>query len=63
MALITKTQQQQNSTTPIPNQLNAKELEYILILIKRYMHSCEDLEMIYSTIIKLQEQYKDIAKK
>lgn len=60
MALVNKTQQ---STTPIPNQLNGKELEYILVLIKRSMHSGEDLETVYSTIIKLQEQYKDISKK
>ena len=61
MALVNKTQQQSN--TPIPNQLNGKELEYILVLIKRSMHSGEDLETVYSIIIKLQEQYKDISKK
>jgi hypothetical protein len=62
MGLVTNNKAQ-TINTPVPTQLNTKELEYILLLIKRSMHSGEDLETVYGLIIKLQEQYKELTKK
>ena len=52
-----------NNTTPlIPSQLNAKELEVLLSLIKVSTFLGEDVEIIYNMVIKLQNQYLEQTK-
>ena len=52
-----------NNTTPlILSQLNAKELEVLLSLIKVSTFLGEDVEIIYNMVIKLQNQYLDQTK-
>jgi hypothetical protein len=45
-----------------PSQLNAKEIEILLSLIKRSTFLGEDVEIIYNMVIKLQNQYLDQTK-
>ena len=45
------------------SQLNTKELEIILSLIKRSTFLGEDIEILYNMIIKLQNQYIEQTKK
>jgi hypothetical protein len=50
-------------TTPLlPAQLNAKELEVLLSLIKASTFLGEDVEAIYNMVIKLQNQYLEQTK-
>ena len=52
-----------NNTTPlILSQLNAKELEVLLSLIKVSTFLGEDVEIIYNMVIKLQNQYLEQTK-
>jgi hypothetical protein len=52
-----------NNPTPlIPSQLNAKELEVLLSLIKVSTFLGEDVEAIYNMVIKLQNQYLEQTK-
>ena len=52
-----------NNTTPLlPSQLNAKELEVLLSLIKVSTFLGEDVEIIYNMVIKLQNQYLEQTK-
>ena len=46
-----------NTTPLLPAQLNAKELEVLLSLIKASTFLGEDVEVIYNMVIKLQNQY------
>jgi hypothetical protein len=46
----------------IPNQLNIKELEVLISLIRKSTFSGEDIEPIYNMVIKLQNQYLEQAK-
>jgi len=55
-------QTQTNTNFPTPNQLNAKELEILLSLIKRSQFLGEDIEPLYIMVIKLQNQYLDQTK-
>ena len=49
-----------NKEIPLsPSQLNAKEIEILLSLIKRSTFLGEDVEIIYNMVIKLQNQYLD----
>jgi len=50
----------QNSLSP--NQLNVKEIEILLSLMKRSTFLGEDIEPIYNLIIKLQNQYLEQTK-
>lgn len=57
--------QEQTQTSlnfPTPNQLNARELEILLSLIKRSQFLGEDIEPLYIMVIKLQNQYLDQTK-
>ena len=45
-----------------PNQLNVKEIEILLSLIKRSTFLGEDLEPLYNMVIKLQNQYIEQTK-
>jgi hypothetical protein len=52
----------QNKQRP-SNQLNSKELEILLTLIKRSSFLGEDVEAIYNMVVKLQNQYLEQTKK
>jgi hypothetical protein len=45
-----------------PNQLNVKEIEILLSLIRRSTFLGEDLEPLYNMVIKLQNQYIEQTK-
>jgi hypothetical protein len=52
-----------NKEIPLsPSQLNAKEIEILLSLIKRSTFLGEDVEIIYNMVIKLQNQYLEQTK-
>jgi len=48
---------------PAPNELNLQELELLLGLLKDATFKGEHIEIVYNTIIKLQNQYIDKTKK
>jgi hypothetical protein len=45
-----------------PDQLNVKEIEILLSLIRRSTFLGEDLESLYNMVIKLQNQYLEQTK-
>ena len=52
-----------NKEIPLsPPQLNAKEIEILLSLIKTSKFLGEDVEIIYNMVVKLQNQYLDQIK-
>ena len=52
-----------NTETPLSlSQLNAKEIEILLSLIKTSTFLGEDVEVIYNMVVKLQNQYLDQTK-
>jgi hypothetical protein len=51
-----------NTTPLLPTQLNVKELEVLLSLIKASTFLGEDVEAIYNMVIKLQNQYLEQTK-
>ena len=58
---------QGNTTSKIentlsPDQLNVKEIEILLSLIRRSTFLGEDLEPLYNMVIKLQNQYLEQTK-
>ena len=53
---------QTNTNLPTPNQLNARELEILLSLIKKSTFLGEDIEPLYIMVIKLQNQYLEQTK-
>lgn len=63
MALVSKDKEKQNTTlVPYQNELNEKELEFLLLLIKYSTFKGEDVETIYNTTLKLQNQYLKFKK-
>jgi hypothetical protein len=58
MGLLDKVKQQQK----VPNSLDAIEIEFILSLIKNSEFKGENLEIVYNTVIKLQDQYLALNK-
>jgi hypothetical protein len=58
-----KDQPQQNTQTSLsPEQLNTQEIEILLSLIKRSTFLGENIESLYTLVIKLQQQYLNINK-
>ncbi len=62
MGLLDKINQQkgiqpQNTSPLASDQLNAQELEFLLVLLKQTTFKGESVELIYNTAIKLQNQY------
>jgi hypothetical protein len=56
-------QSKNNTEIPLsPSQLNAKEIEILISLIKVSKFLGEDVEVIYNMVIKLQNQYLDQTK-
>ena len=54
---------QNNTEKPLsPTQLNVKEIEILLSLIKRSTFLGEDVEAIYHMVVKLQNQYLEQTK-
>jgi hypothetical protein len=52
-----------NKETPLSlSQLNEKEIEILLSLVKRSTFLGEDIEIIYNMVIKLQNQYLEQTK-
>jgi len=48
------------NNTSVPqhnNQLNVRELEFLILLIKESSFRGEDLETVYNTTLKLQNQF------
>lgn len=45
-----------------PTQLSARELEILLILIKKSQFFGEDIEVLYNMVVKLQNQYIEQTK-
>lgn len=59
--------QNQNKNNPVqatnPGQdysLNKSELEFLLLLVKRSTFIGEQIEEVYNTVYKLQQQYLDV---
>jgi hypothetical protein len=51
---IVSTQNTQNND---PNQLSAKEIAFLLEILKRSQFVGEQVEIVYGSILKLQNQY------
>ena len=65
MAFTANNVQTLKTNTEIPlslSQLNAKEIEILISLIKVSKFLGEDIEVIYNMVIKLQNQYLDQTK-
>lgn len=45
------------SNTPTQDQLNTQELEFLLLLIKQSTFRGENIELVYNTALKLQNQH------
>jgi hypothetical protein len=45
-----------------PNELNIQEIEFLLFAIKNANFKGEQLELLYNTVIKLQNQYTSKSK-
>ena len=62
-SLKVKDQTQENKNTSLsPEQLNTQEIEILLSLIKRSTFVGEDIENLYSLVVKLQKQYLNTTK-
>jgi hypothetical protein len=56
MGILDKLNKQTNPQLGI-NNLNQKEIEILLSMIKRTTFLGEDIEFLYTLVVKLQEQY------
>jgi hypothetical protein len=57
MSLINNKYNTQNISPNPQQELNVEELEFLLLLIKQSTFMGEDIEKIYITTLKLQNQY------
>jgi hypothetical protein len=57
MGLIQKQEINKQEIPLAPDQLNAQELEFLLLLIKQSTFLGENVEKVYNTTLKLQNQY------
>ena len=62
MAFIANNININNTTSLPPSQLNVKELEILLSLIKISTFLGDDVEAIYHMVVKLQNQYLEQTK-
>lgn len=53
---VVKAKTNSEAVKPI-NQLTVSEIEFLLMLIKNSNFKGEQLELVYNTVLKLQEQY------
>lgn len=70
MGLLSKNLRVQTSTennnTPVPsssNELNARELEFLLSILKEVNFKGASVEIVYSTVLKLQNKYLEQTQK
>ncbi len=56
------TNKNETKTSLTLNQLNPKELEMLLVLVKKSSFLGEDVETIYNMVVKLQNQYIEQTK-
>lgn len=68
MGLLSKNLQIRNkseSTTSLAseNELNAKELEFLLSALKEINFKGANVEIVYNTVLKLQKKYLEVTKK
>ena len=68
MGLLTRNLQVQNKTENKPSptssdELNARELEFLLSILKEINFKGANVEVVYSTILKLQNKYIEQTKK
>ena len=62
-SLNIKDQPQENQQTSLPPEhLTPQEIEILLSLIKRSTFVGEDIENLYSLVVKLQKQYLNTTK-
>lgn len=52
-----------NNTNSNNNELNTQELEFLLSVIKNTTFKGEHIELVYNTIIKLQNKYLEQTQK
>lgn len=52
-----------NSTDNDPNQLDVREIAFLLEILKRSQFVGEQVEIVYGSILKLQNQYLKQTKK
>jgi hypothetical protein len=57
MGLINKIISNNNPVPQNINQLNVQELEFLILLIKESTFKGQDLETVYNTTLKLQNQF------
>lgn len=57
MSLVNKKEKIQNTTSVSQHELNVEELKFLLLLIKQSTFIGEDVEKVYNTTLKLQNQY------
>ena len=57
MSILDRISPKPQPQEPTPNQLSQQEIEVLLSMIKRTTFLGEDIEPLYTLIIKLQNQY------
>lgn len=57
MSLVNKNEKSQNISPITQQELNVEELEFLLLLIKQSTFIGKDVEKVYTTTLKLQNQY------
>ena len=63
MGLLSGKLQVGKTTEPAPNELNTQELELLLSMLKNATFKGENVEIVYNTILKLQNKYLEQTKK
>lgn len=63
MSLINKLQQNTQSTpTEIESVFTKEEIEFLLIMLRDSTFKGSQLEIVYNTVVKLQQEYSKINK-
>ncbi len=62
MSILDRISPKPSQTELPPNQLSQQEIEVLLSMIKRTTFLGEDIEPLYTLIIKLQNQYLEQSK-
>ena len=60
---VIKTKSTSEAVKNLPNQLTASEIELLLLLVKNSNFKGEQLELVYNTVLKLQNQYITLTPK
>lgn len=63
MSLINKLQQNTQSTpTEIESVFTKEEIEFLLIMLRDSTFKGSQLEIVYNTVVKLQQEYSKVNK-